>query len=120
VAYGQTGESAVYVQSVSGPSLPRQIADRGSFPVWRADGKEILYLRRQKDGASIWSVRVEGPGAALRFGKPELLFSAAVPMGLNSGSRPLAVNRDGSRIYFLQSVEQPQSGLIQVRTRAVR
>jgi hypothetical protein len=41
-------------------------------------------------------------------------------MGGDSGSRPLAVSRDGSRIYFLQSAEQPESGVINVRIRAIR
>jgi serine/threonine protein kinase len=109
-------ESGIYSQFLSGTRLPRQIANTGFGPVWRSDGKEILYADRGK----IWSVRVEGSGAALRFGTPELLFTAAAPMGLNGGSRPLAVSRDGSRIYFLQSAEQPQSGAIQVRTAAVR
>jgi hypothetical protein len=116
VVYATTRESGIFAQPVSSASLPRQIADRGSFPVWRADGREILY----SDRGRIWSVRVEGTGAALGFGKPELLFSAPAPMGLNAGSHPLAVNRDGSRIYFLQSVEQPQSAVIQVRTNAIR
>jgi hypothetical protein len=41
------------------------------------------------------------------------------PMGLYSSARPLVVNRDGARIYYLQSAEQPQSGVIQVRTGAI-
>jgi hypothetical protein len=40
-------------------------------------------------------------------------------MGILGGSRPLAVNYDGSRIYFLQSTEQPDAGVIQVRTGAI-
>jgi len=116
IVYASTPESGIYTQFLSGTSMPRQIANRGSGVVWRADGKEILYEERGK----IWSVRVESSSAALRFGTPELLFTAAAPMGLNNGSHPLAVNRDGSRIYFLQSAEQPQSGVIQVRTAAVR
>ncbi|HJT89577.1 MAG TPA: hypothetical protein VJ732_17030 [Bryobacteraceae bacterium] len=41
-------------------------------------------------------------------------------MGLISDSRPLAVNHEGSRIYFLQSAEQPDSGVIHIRTHAIR
>jgi serine/threonine protein kinase len=109
-------ESGIYAQPLDGRSLPRQLGPNGFSPVWRADGKEILY----SDGVGkIWSVRVEGQAPGFRFAPPELLFSAARPLGLNSAARPLAVNRDGSRIYFLQSTPQPDAGVIQVRTRAV-
>jgi hypothetical protein len=80
------------------------------------DGKEILIA----DPGKIWSVRVEGSGEQMRFSMPEPLFSAQPPSGTNSGSRPLAVNRDGTRIYYLQSVDEPDSGVINVRTGAIR
>jgi hypothetical protein len=72
------------------------------------------------DQGRIFSVRVSGVGSQLHFAPAELLFSATAPLGMTSGSRPLAVNRDGSRIYFLQSTAQPDSGVIHVRTRAIR
>jgi hypothetical protein len=104
------------VQPLSGKGLRKQIASSGNFPVWRADGKEILYY----DPGHIWSVGIQGSGEELRFSAAEQLFSVARPMGLLGGSRPLAVNRDGSRIYFLQSTEQPDAGVIQVRTGAIQ
>jgi hypothetical protein len=55
----------------------------------------------------------------MQFAAPEHLFSVAQPMGILGGSWPLAVNYDGSRIYFLQSTEQPDAGVIQVRTGAI-
>jgi hypothetical protein len=70
--------------------------------------------------ANISSVRVKGSAENLGFAQPEPLFSATFPMGTDSGAHPLAVNRDGSRIYFLQSSEQPDSGVIKVRTGAIR
>jgi hypothetical protein len=118
ILYHPNAESGVYAQPISGTGLPRQIANSGNWAVWRGDGKEILYFDRNTN--SISSVRVEGSGERLRFSPPEPLFSVAAPQGTNSGSRPLAVNRDGSRIYFLQSREQPESGVINVRTGAVR
>jgi serine/threonine protein kinase len=36
--------------------------------------------------------------------------------GANKGSRPLAVSHDGSRIFWAQGVEQPDSNLIHVKT----
>ena len=71
----------------------------------RKDGKEILYFDQDR----IWSVRVNGVGAQLRFTTPVPLFSVPGPLGLDSGSRPLAVSRDGLRIYFLQSTDEPDS-----------
>jgi serine/threonine protein kinase len=116
--YGDRTGSGVYAQPVSGTSPPRQIGD-GYFPVWRADGKEILYYDRNRTGG-IYSVRVDGSSRNLRFAAPEVLFFPASPMGLAAAAQPLAVNHDGSRIYFLQSKEQPDSGVIQVRTGAIR
>jgi len=116
VVYHPYTESGIYVQPLSGRSLPGQIANGGNFPVWRADGKEILYY----DSGHIWSVGVQRTGEQWRFSTPEQLFSVAQPMGILGGSRPLAVNRDGSRIYFLQSAEQPDAGVIHVRTAAIQ
>ena len=115
IVYHPFTESGVYVQPLSGAGFRKQIASSGNRAVWRADGKEILYYDQRR----IWSVRVEGSGDQLRFTPPEALFAVAAPMGLAGGSRPLAVNHDGSRIYFLQSVEQPESNVIQVRTGAI-
>jgi hypothetical protein len=114
--YRPQTELGIYVQPLTSPGLRRQIANSGNGAVWRKDGKEIVYYEQGR----IWSIRVDGVGAQLRFARPELLFSAARPIGLLSGARPLAVSRDGSRIYFLQSTEEPDSGIIHVRTRAIR
>lgn len=116
IVYHPYTETGIYVQPLSGNGLRRQIAGSGNFPVWRKDGKEILYY----DQGKIWSVRVEGAGEQLRFSSPEPLFSAAPTRGTNSASRPLAVNHDGTRTYYLQSVDEPESGVIYVRTGAIR
>jgi serine/threonine protein kinase len=109
-------ESGIYVQPLASSGLRRQIANSGNRAVWRKDGKEILY----DDQGRIWSVRVDGVGTQLHFAPRDLLFSVTGPLGTTSSSRPLAVSRDGLRIYFLQSTEQPDSGVIHVRTRAIR
>lgn len=108
-------EPGIYVQPLAGPGLRRQIANSGNFPVWRKDGKEIVYFHQDR----IFSVRVDGVGPQLRFASPEPLFSVSGPLGMTSGSRPLAVSRDGSKIYFLQSTDEPDAGVIHVRTRAI-
>ncbi len=99
-------DDGVYVQPFPGPGLRTQIAASTgrNYPVWRKDGKEILFA----DHAALWSVTVQKAGSGLHFGAPEQLFSGLrLPNGLNGSSHPLAVSRDGSRIYFVQAVEQP-------------
>lgn len=117
IVFNFVAQPGIYVQRVSNETLPKQIASSGRAPVWRADGREILFY----SGTKVSSIRVDGSGADLRFASPEPLFSVLLPLGdLGSTSRPLAVNHDGSRIYFLQSTQQPESGVIQVRTNAIR
>lgn len=93
---------AVFVRPTEGNAAETQISlAEGAMPVWRADGKEILYLG---DDNRIWSVPVDLPSR--HFGKAVPLF--AVRPATLPRSRPIAVTRDGSRIYFLQAVEQPE------------
>jgi eukaryotic-like serine/threonine-protein kinase len=109
----QGNKFAVFVQPFPGPGLRKQVAAIGRFPVWRKDGKEIVYLA----GTEIWSVGVETSGHDLRFGSPHKLFSGVrLSPGANGGDRPIAVSRDGSRIYLPQAVEQPNSNVIHVKT----
>ena len=76
------------------------------------DGKEILYLEQNQ----IWSVSVEPAGANLHFGAPQALFTVRPPP-LTIGMDPLAVSRDGSRIFFPQEVKPPEdSNAIQIRS----
>jgi hypothetical protein len=78
--------------------------------------KEMIYA----DGGSdiyIYSVRIEVVGSELRFGAPQKLFSGLrPPPGLLTGQRPLAVSRDGSKIFWAQGVEQPDSNMIHIKT----
>lgn len=114
IVYGIAGGGGVYVQPFPGPGLRTQIAGPVglSFPVWRKDGKEILIASHE----GLWSVMVQKGVSGLRFGAPEQLFSGfRLPNGLNGSSHPFAASRDGSRIYFVQSVEQPaDSDLINI------
>jgi hypothetical protein len=76
--------------------------------VWR--GKEIVYL----DANRIWSVTVDTSGGEFRAGTPTALFPVR-PVGRVLDVSNLAVSRDGSRIYFPQAVEQPDSDVIHIR-----
>ncbi len=110
-------EGGLYVQPFRGPGRRRQIAASGEKAVWRKDGKEILYFDKQ----TVMSVTVERVGAELRFGAPRPLFSGLRrPPGTTQATSPLAVSRDGSRIFWLQGVEQPDSNMIYVKTGALK
>ena len=105
------GADGIFVQAFPGPGLRKQISVSGSFPQWRKDGKEIVYYYLNQ----IWSIPVEpSPGDQLRFGSPVALFSVRPGPNLAAGAIPIAVSRDGSRIYFPQAVEQTDSNMIHV------
>lgn len=62
----------LYVAPFDGLNPRRQIATGGGRPVWRGDGKEILYV----SGSMVMSVPVEGRDT-LAFGAPRKLFSVS-------------------------------------------
>jgi hypothetical protein len=114
VVYGaitmQNEGEGIYVQALPDPGLRKKIADHGRYPFWRRDGKEIVYFDQNR----IWSVRVDKKGGELSFGGPEQLFSVRAGADLLKGLNPLAVTRDGSRIYFPQDVEGEDSDVIHI------
>jgi hypothetical protein len=104
--------SGLYIQPFPGPGQRRQIAPAGRLPVWRKDGKEILYIASD----TMMSVEVETSGSSLRFSAPTRLFSGLrSPAGSVAISRPLDVSGDGSRIYWTQAVDQPDANMIHVK-----
>jgi hypothetical protein len=109
---GVGNRSEVFVQPF--PSgLPTQVTtDGGTAPIWRGDGREILY----RNGSAICSVRVEAKADRIRPSAPEALFNVRIPAGLNEASSTIAVTRDGSRILFAQGVEQPDPQLTYMMT----
>jgi hypothetical protein len=109
-------QDGLYVQPFPGPGPRRQIAPSGGKAVWRKDGKEIVYIDKQ----TVMSVTAEPVGGELRFGAPRPLFSGLRPPGTVASSSPLAVSRDGSRIFCLRGVEQPDSNMIYIKTGAFR
>jgi hypothetical protein len=101
--------NGLYARPLAATGLPKQISTRGESPVWRKDGKEILYL----DRSQIMSVRVERTGNDLRISSPESLFAVRAP-GLFLAQKALQVSRDGSRIVFTQAAEQSAPAVIDV------
>jgi hypothetical protein len=113
IAYAEIAAdvTSVYVQPFSGPGLRQQIAKNGNHPMWRKDGKEILYFTDD----SVWSVPVDSSGVQLRASAPQLLFRAgAMAQGLTDANQ-MAVSADGSRFYLPMTVGQPDSNVIHIR-----
>jgi hypothetical protein len=107
--------AGIYVQSYPGPALRQQVTSRGNYPVWRKDGREIVYLDEHQGKNYIWSVPVAAPGAEFHAGIPSPLFPARLPATTFGDLNFLAVSHDGSRFYIPQAVEQPDSGVIHVK-----
>jgi hypothetical protein len=107
----------LFVRTSSGLGSPRQIAADGARPVWRGDGKEIVYI----SGENVMSVSVQQAGGELRFSDSHILFSGirSAP-ALIRADMPLAVSHDGSRIFWLQGPDQPDSNLIHIKIGAIQ
>ena len=72
---------------------------------------QILYM----DADSVWSVAVESAADGMHFAMPQKLFSGLrMPPGAINRTPLLAASHDGSRIYFPQAVEQPNTNFIQI------
>jgi len=111
---GPEQDVGISIQPFPGPALPKQIVSSGESPVWGKDGKEILYLDRER----IWSIPVDTSSGEFRVGAAAPLFPVRSMEGARRvrGIRQLAVSRDGSRIYYQQPVEQPpDSDVIHIR-----
>jgi hypothetical protein len=113
--YRTTGSGGgLFVQPFPGPGPRRQIAPEDARTVlWRKDGKEILY----HSGNALMSVAVKWNGNTPAFSPPRKLFSGLRRAAAsNASSVPLAVSHDGSRIFWIENVEQPESNVIHVKT----
>ena len=104
-----------YVQPYPGPGFRTQVTSRGNYPVWRKDGREIVYLDEYQGRNYIWSVLVDTAGGKLHAGAAIPLFPARLPATTLGDLNFLAVSRDGSRFYIPQAVEQPESDVIHIR-----
>ena len=92
-ASNESGHDEVYVVPYPGPGGKWQISTAGgSFPQWRADGKELFF---QGADQSIMAVDVRA-GTTFEVGVPKLLFKTPLTAGGYPGYR-WAVSRDGQR-----------------------
>jgi Tol biopolymer transport system component len=107
VAYAsnESGRLEVYAQRFPVPdAAPVQISnDGGATPVWRGDGREILYVDRSR---RMMSVAVDATKDALTAEKPRMLFQAnyfTIALG-----RPFDVSPDGRRFVMIKEPESTQ------------
>jgi hypothetical protein len=107
----QGSGTGIYVQQFPGSGRRTLISDDPGTPVWRGDGKEILYSHND----AVWSVEVSGSGDNLSFSQPKKLFSGLrYPANTIGQSVFIQVSNDGSKIFWTQAAEQPDDGLINV------
>ena len=111
-AIAEEGSTPIYVQRFPPRGLRSQLTERGLMPVWRADGREILFFR---DGM-IYSIAVKWTNGEFRGGAPEALFKVRTTETFSSDSCLLDVTKDGSRILFAQGVEQVDPRVMYVMT----
>jgi hypothetical protein len=118
-AIGQA-EGGIHIQPFPGPGLRRQIANSGEYPVWRKDGRELVYLDDHQGKTYVWSVPITGKGSELRAGVPVPLFPVRLPAATFGDLNFLAVSSDGSRFYIPEAVDQPGSDVIQIRLGGIK
>ena len=102
IAYesAESGRNEVYVQTYPLSGRKWSISSEGGlFPVWRGDGKELLYITA--DG-KVMSVEIK-PGLALETAVPRQLFQTSIK--INSGGRPYDVRPDGARFLIKTPAE---------------
>jgi eukaryotic-like serine/threonine-protein kinase len=107
----EAGRPEVSVRWMSGP--PRRLVvstDGGSQPVWRRDGRELLYVDREGRlrGRSVQ----RQPGGELTLGVANAL---SVPLiGAGHWGTQYEVSRDGQYVYFIDRTPAPRPSDIRV------
>lgn len=100
VAFGSrlAGPQQVFVVPFPGPGSPKQLSSSsGMNPMWRKDGKAIVYLTA--DFSSVMETEVEAKGNDFVIGKTRLLFKTAAETGAYQFS-PIDVAGDGEKIII--------------------
>jgi Tol biopolymer transport system component len=96
VAYqsNHTGRFEIYVQPFPGPGRKFEVSTAGgTFPRWRADGKELFFIA---PNAKLMSVPVKISGSTFEAGSPIALFQTRIVTGgLATQQAQYAVSRDG-------------------------
>lgn len=100
IAYesSETGDSDVYVQSLSDPRRWRVSTDGGTEPAWGRDGRELFFISHSRQ---VNAVEVSTNPDGLAFGKPRTLFDVPVTAWLRNA---MTISPDGQR--FLITVDE--------------
>jgi eukaryotic-like serine/threonine-protein kinase len=98
IAYtsNESGQEEIYVRSLPAKESTRVSSSGGSYPRWRADGKELFY--RSLDGR-LMAVSVATVGERLEFGTPVGLMPIVEPLG--TFAYPYDLGPNGEKILAL-------------------
>jgi len=114
----ESGRPQVYVQAYPGPAPRYQISpDGGISPIWRADGRELFYVRTDAPlplgtvDAHIMTVPVRLQ-PTFNVGRATELFAGRYEM--NHPARGYDVSGDGQRFLLIQSNERPPDVITQI------
>jgi len=99
-----TGRFEIYVQPFPDPGGKWQVSTAGgTFPRWRADGKELFFIA---PNAKLMSAPITTSGPTLEAGSPTALFQTHIVSGGLAGLQSqYAVSRDG-RFLINTQVEE--------------
>ncbi len=106
-ASDESGRQEIYVQSFPIPGNKRRVSSNGgSWPRWRSDGAELIYVA---PGGAVTSVPVSS-GERFSAGAPTPLFRSRSALGGPVGIvSPFEVSLDGQRFLMLVSPPAPSS-----------
>ena len=89
----ETGAAEIQIRPFPNPGSARRVSTAGgTWPKWRADGRELYYVA---PGGAVMAVAIQ-PGGELRLGAPALLFRRALVE-----SAPYDVATSGAEVRFL-------------------
>jgi serine/threonine protein kinase len=109
VAYysDESGEWEVYVTPFPGPGRRWQVSTAsGAYPVWRADGREIIYTRMNGE---LVAARVRSEGESFFVEGEEELFTIRPP---ENGGPHFSISSDGQRFLVVPTATQPADSLL--------
>jgi hypothetical protein len=109
IAYvtNETGSDEIMVESFPQPGQRKRISpEGGSFPQWRADGRELYYFAPSSNQRrTLMAVRID-TGSTFSASRPESLFQVP-PLGDNPRRGPFAPIGNGDR--FLMNLSVPDT-----------
>ncbi|MEQ1894646.1 MAG: protein kinase, partial [Planctomycetota bacterium] len=103
-----SGRVEVYVQAFPGPGSRRQVSERGGYPTWSVDGRELFYL----DGRGVFAVPVQ-LAPSFTLGAPQRLFEGAFRVESETLSN-YDVAPDGRFLVVRDTAEESMAGHINV------